>query len=288
MLSFRCQRCWTSFDTKQKITDHALQQYQCKQKEMTGNERFMTLENEAKIERTGRRGSEEELWWDLFRLLIHMRERDILSLMQDYQPYYVIPPMVLPESMFQLPVLGMGQPTDEPDPSPEQLPSVTPSAFPIQSTFTSSQSIHIPVWQVFSGNQTDHFDPLSFCSVPFQGANIPSNLHATDSLASSSSSSNNLTSTASIAMSPGVPLTGLPMSELHLLRRNNERLRERQQRAEADCTELRRARQENVSDLDRMDSLLECLLGSGELSDGAYSKLSGISSLLCSVRKRSV
>lgn len=87
MKSYRCKRCWRSFDSKHKVEDHQEQQYPCEPKAMPTNERFMSDDHEAELEKGRQSKSEDEAWWDIFRLLIPgMQRRDIGSLMREYWP----------------------------------------------------------------------------------------------------------------------------------------------------------------------------------------------------------
>ncbi|KAM7194057.1 hypothetical protein V8F20_008153 [Naviculisporaceae sp. PSN 640] len=71
MLSFRCQTCWRSFDTKAKQAEH-VQDANCRPKSRSEEEGFMEPALEAHVDALcGNTGLEEkDRWWELFRLLI--------------------------------------------------------------------------------------------------------------------------------------------------------------------------------------------------------------------------
>lgn len=89
MRSHRCGRCWIYLNTKRRLADHQ-RDNDCVQVEMPANERFMDLELEAEVRASHGAlddDASEELWWDLFRLLIPgMRQIDVAQLKQEYYP----------------------------------------------------------------------------------------------------------------------------------------------------------------------------------------------------------
>lgn len=87
VLSFRCQRCWKSFDTRNSVSEHQTHQPLCDPRQKPWDEQFMTPEQEVEFEQTSRHKTEEEAWWSLFRLLIPgMQSRDTMSLATNYSP----------------------------------------------------------------------------------------------------------------------------------------------------------------------------------------------------------
>lgn len=70
MRSFRCSKCWRSFETRDKVNGHIKQQEPCEAREMSPNERFMLSDHEASLEKLGSSDCPEETWWKLFQLLV--------------------------------------------------------------------------------------------------------------------------------------------------------------------------------------------------------------------------
>ncbi|KAK3368353.1 hypothetical protein B0H63DRAFT_75332 [Podospora didyma] len=101
MLSSRCQRCWISFDDKNKLTQH-IQQESCHLRPQPETDRLMTRDNMIRVEET-RRSTSEDTWWDLFQALIPgMNTRSVSSLKTQYSPYYVPRSMTLAMPSFHV------------------------------------------------------------------------------------------------------------------------------------------------------------------------------------------
>ncbi|KAK1757115.1 hypothetical protein QBC47DRAFT_412445 [Echria macrotheca] len=88
MVSFRCQRCWASCDTRHKATSHPADK-KCIQKHRPVDDYFMNKEHEEQVENTSRKATTETIWWAMFRLLIRGVEGVSDSVLQtSYSPYY--------------------------------------------------------------------------------------------------------------------------------------------------------------------------------------------------------
>lgn len=93
MLSFRCQRCWKSFDTKSLAQKHEVESPPCDPRDKPLDEWFITPEQETAIEQACRHKAEEDAWWSLFRLVIPgMQSLNVDSLMTEYSPCECIDP----------------------------------------------------------------------------------------------------------------------------------------------------------------------------------------------------
>jgi len=73
MVSFRCQNCWASCETRQKAISHPKDK-NCKPRMKPVDECFMDPGHEEKVENTSRKASTEAVWWAMFRLLIRGME----------------------------------------------------------------------------------------------------------------------------------------------------------------------------------------------------------------------
>ncbi|KAH8660462.1 hypothetical protein BX600DRAFT_514067 [Xylariales sp. PMI_506] len=284
MISSRCPRCWRSFDKKQESDEHRKQQYQCEEKVKPECDRFMSPENETEIERTCRGSSDEETWYNLFRLLVPgMENRYTASLMCQYWPYYyipnnstfMIPSIPLEGSMF--PPLGSSGETAYGELNAERLESdaiteshvlpITSSAiFPAQST--NSQTLATPIFEVFSVDDLD-IDPSSLYTSSDQSQGINTQPSASFSLEPSQAGATTQTSASSVldlscswgnSMLQPTAATSLAASPLPVavdnsppsdpqLKRNYDRLKVRHRRAEEEVTELRKAREVEVTEL---------------------------------------
>ncbi|KAJ2996361.1 hypothetical protein NUW58_g997 [Xylaria curta] len=109
MMSYRCQKCWKSFDSRRKADVHQEQQSQCGNKQKPWNEVFMSEDDEIELSRLSHTGgNEEDTWWNWFKLLIpNMRNREVAFLRVEYYPYYLrlepsfmIPALTLPDFSF--------------------------------------------------------------------------------------------------------------------------------------------------------------------------------------------
>ncbi|KAI1078187.1 hypothetical protein F5B20DRAFT_548377 [Whalleya microplaca] len=275
--SFRCERCWRSFDSRSNRWDHETQQPPCDIREILWDERFMTDEQESEMEKPCRSKSEQDMWWNLFRLLIPaIQDRDMVSLSMEYSPFYIhydaalmVPAMTfptLPHQQIQL---------SQPDLNSSALhdldfnPSLsttfdlaTPvTSFTTPSTAPSTQGFSMPLLEVSSATMQT-IDP--------------------DIIYTSTSSG--ITSVSSNIASPSA--SSVSTIEQSRMQRNLERLKSSNQQAQRDNAELREANRENRADLHRVDMMLEEILGTEELPSHLYEKLSQVSEALLGAKDR--
>ncbi|ETS75646.1 hypothetical protein PFICI_12590 [Pestalotiopsis fici W106-1] len=296
MKSYRCQRCWGSFDSRRKVQEHEAQLMQCSSREVPQNERFMSLEQEGAVDAACRSASDDEAWWNLFRLLIPgMQGQDIKSLSPPYQPYYihrqssfVIPSVTLSNISFE-PVLQAASNGEDAILNTSTIPDVFTQGsfnFDIPSTpFAiqpmSSQTISMPLLEVLDRDASDN-DYSAFLSNTGTSSSIQCNSNL-----DSSSSSNNFP--PSLTPAPESEASGLMESSMNNpvhLRRNHERLRERNRQSEANNAELRRTIHETLEELNHADTLVEDLLSSEDISHFLYDKLDSLSSILRSAKEK--
>lgn len=84
-VSSRCNKCWRSFDSRKKLNDH-IAEIACQAKSQPENDRFIVA-SENDVDKCCDAESEEDIWWNLFRLLIPgMGSRDFDSLKSQYYP----------------------------------------------------------------------------------------------------------------------------------------------------------------------------------------------------------
>ncbi|KAL8364797.1 hypothetical protein RB595_003868 [Gaeumannomyces hyphopodioides] len=84
--SHRCETCWKSFE-RAELADKHREKGGCKP--VNGqSEMFMTPEQEKEVEKSVGSRSEEECWWDIFRVLID-GETDLATLQARYSAYYL-------------------------------------------------------------------------------------------------------------------------------------------------------------------------------------------------------
>jgi hypothetical protein len=79
---------------------------------------------------------------------------------------------------------------------------------------------------------------------------------------------------------PSSPGSGHPGISSNQIQRNNDRLRARNQRAEAEIVELREANRAGREDMGRADAILEELMDSHDVPAGLYESLTKLSKLL--------
>jgi len=86
MTSYRCPRCWISFDTRLKVVAH-VEKEACEVKGRPLGERFMQPADEEEVERAFGKTPELDIWWAWFRLLVREVENlDDITLMCQYSP----------------------------------------------------------------------------------------------------------------------------------------------------------------------------------------------------------
>ena len=85
-ISFRCKRCWASFDSQLQLTEHS-QKRICESREKPLNERFMDGPCEQELERSFRKMADADVWWALFKLLVkEIQSIDDITLRCVYSP----------------------------------------------------------------------------------------------------------------------------------------------------------------------------------------------------------
>ncbi|KAI0178421.1 hypothetical protein BJ166DRAFT_50598 [Pestalotiopsis sp. NC0098] len=295
--AYRCRRCWSSFDSCEKVKDHEAKG-KCNRRTMPQNERFMNAQSEAGIEKACKSVPATEAWWNLFRLLIPgMQGRDLESLIQQYGPNYpyyfrrepnlIIPSVTLSNNYFEpVPQAGPNQESvftrnsDHQDlltPSDVNL-NVASTTYAMQPI--SSQTFSVPVFQNFNVEAAEdnfvHTLDTPETSISALGG----------SSLDFSSSSSNLQSLLEMPFMPENPVPVSSTSNQGHLRRNYERLRERNLQAEADNMALREAAHGAVADLNHLNNLVEELLNLEDLPDELFDKISKASAILTSARRK--
>ncbi|KAI0006776.1 hypothetical protein F4779DRAFT_547899 [Xylariaceae sp. FL0662B] len=297
MLSFRCQRCWRSFDSRSNARDHEARQPPCDARERSWDERFMRNEQESEIEIACRSKSEEDAWWSLFRLLIpDMQYRDMASLSAEYSPYYIyyeaalmVPAMTfstLPCRQIQLNETGT-------DSSVLNLldstaPFSTTSNF-VEPSTTSTMPSPAPLTQDFSMPLLEvSSTPMYDIDSSFLCAPTVNHIAPVSSNTTSASTSGILRAPLSSTTTPTSPSSMSSRSTFEQLhtQRNFERLRTRNQKAQRDNAELREANRESRESLDHADIILEDILNAEELPSHLYEKLSEVSETLQRIKDK--
>lgn len=87
--SHRCETCWKSFERADLAAKHR-EKGGCRPAQYGAghSEMFMTPEQEKEVEKAVGSRSEEECWWDIFRVLVD-GETDLATLQSRYSAYYV-------------------------------------------------------------------------------------------------------------------------------------------------------------------------------------------------------
>ncbi|KAI1848166.1 hypothetical protein JX266_005879 [Neoarthrinium moseri] len=287
MLSYRCQRCWRSFDTRGDVSSHAAQQPLCDARLKGGEERFMNLEQEAEVERIGRNMSEQDAWWSLFGLLIPgMQNRDLPSLMTEYSPFYVyfhsnfmIPAISFSQLPGQLTQRGQlseeGYATDSTElryqwPMDQSSPLPLNPGVAIPSPAPSVQSFPMPLLELM-GEPTLDLDTSLFRTPPSNGV--------------TRSSFNRATTPASVPPAYMSINSPSPFDRSNI-QRNYDRLKTRSLQTEKLNAEFREANRANRTDIDRVDTLLEDVLTFEELPDLIFERISQVSDILSAIKGR--
>ncbi|KAI1351205.1 hypothetical protein F5Y01DRAFT_131004 [Xylaria sp. FL0043] len=267
MVSYRCQKCWKSFDSRRKAEIHQEQRGQCENKEKPSNEIFMSDEDEQGLRRLSHTGvDEEDTWWSWFKLLIpNMQSRDVPSLRLEYYPYYLrldpsfmIPAITLPDWSFSLPnSQGNSNLTRANEFGPlENISMDTPFPLPGSSEarlpeagFTS-QELSLPLLEIFDERPSiTHSNTNSSESVP--------------------------TSNASLAPASSVQIPPRPCDsrEPATAQCNYDRLKTRFSRVEAENTSLREANHQAQADLNRVEHILEDILESEDILANLHERI---------------
>ncbi|RSL58735.1 hypothetical protein CEP54_007625 [Fusarium duplospermum] len=284
MMSYRCIRCWRSFETRDRSEAHGKHAGSCEAREMLTTERFMTPNQETDLEKTSCAGSEEETWWEIFRLLIpDMQNRTRESLKSQYWPYYMhldsfmMPSMIFPNALFEsehtevhvpgatLEETGyMTQNTQDP------CLTMDPLSFPDPAP--ASHTVYVPLLDASTGPPSQTGLQALQCS------------SASQSAASTSTPNTTLTRATSTQQ---LPETATQLaSDQTKLQRNHERLKARYSRLEEDVDEFLAANRTARSDLGRADVAINDLLALEDLPRNIEDTLSEVSQILELVRKR--
>ncbi|KAI1273373.1 hypothetical protein F5Y07DRAFT_259507 [Xylaria sp. FL0933] len=267
MVSYRCQKCWKSFDSRRKAEIHREQQGQCENKEKPSNEIFMSDEDEQRLSRLSHTGvDEEDTWWSWFKLLIpNMHSRDVPSLRLEYYPYYLrldpsfmIPAITLPDWSFSLPnpqgssnlirADEFGSLENGSMNTPFPLPASSEARLP-EAGF-SSQELSLPLLEIFDERPSiTHSNTTSPESVP--------------------TSNTYLAPASSVQIPPRTCDSREPAST----QRNYDRLKTRFSRVEGENTSLREANHQAQADINRVEHILEDILESEDILANLHERI---------------
>ncbi|KAK0614647.1 hypothetical protein B0T14DRAFT_528845 [Immersiella caudata] len=300
MVSYRCRRCWRSFDTRREAAAHP-EDGNCSIKERPATERFMRADDESVVEAYA--GNAVDVWWALFRVLVpevYGVDDDVLKTL--YFPYYgaqamapiFLPPVTLPDHILQsvpaTPWHGDTGVTDHLNPNLAQASLAAPTSFPARSSLSTapvsaytfnSQAFSLPIYQmtVSSAPPTQTPADNSVASLDFDIFDTdmdPSGL-------------------IHMSLEPPPPHVTPPEepSPPHLQsqvqQRLYDRLAQRLEQAEAENETLREANRVNRAELIRMEKLLESVLATETtLGENAYERLSQVANMTVAVKKRMV
>ncbi|KAH7009632.1 hypothetical protein EDB80DRAFT_713609 [Ilyonectria destructans] len=286
MRSFRCSKCWRSFETRDKVNGHIKQQEPCEAREMSPNERFMLSEHEASLEKLGSSACPEETWWKLFQLLVpDIQSWTLESLKSRYWPYYVsfdafrIPSMVFPHAYFEseqpsLHIPGTTMEGSEYVTPNTQCPSLNVDPGCVSNTTPVSHTVYMPLLEASTGfilesglqslhhsesgalTLTPDFDPQT---LTVANSVIPSSETAIQT------SQNELDQTQT--------------------RRNYDRLRARHSRLEEEVTDFHETIRNARSNIGRADAVIDDLLALENLPRHIEDRLSEVSQILERVQK---
>ncbi|KPM45157.1 hypothetical protein AK830_g1409 [Neonectria ditissima] len=290
MRSFRCSKCWRSFETRDKVDAHGQQEQPCEAREMPAAERFMLSENETIVQRLGCLGTAEETWWKLFQLLFpDMQNWSIESLKSQYWPYYIhlnafmLPSMVFPNALFEQEQPGVHIPgvtvsgRSEFVTQDAQSPYLTVDPGSFSNNTPVSHTVYVPLLEASTSSSTQpvlqtlqHPQSEVSTSTPDGPYSDPQ----TSTLATSTMPSSETATQAS-----------QEISEQTQMRRNHNRLRARHSRLEEEVTEFQETARNARSNLGRADAVIDDLLALENLPRHIEDKLSEVSQILESVRK---
>ncbi|KAI3322008.1 hypothetical protein HD806DRAFT_545260 [Xylariaceae sp. AK1471] len=270
MVSFRCQRCWKSFDSRRKAKDHQEQQAQCDNKEKPPTEVFMSGDNEKELSRLNHAGGmEEDTWWSWFKLLIpNMQSCDVASLKNEYYPClaHKIRDYVRLDPLFMIPALTFPNVSFPPFSNPPLNSIMRDGA---GSLGNESESLLLPPPEA---SETTMPNPeLSTQTLPllevFDNGNGMTN---------PDSSSTGLGSTNNTSLTPAssAPVSHQsPIGRDSAAQRSYDRLRTRYSRLEAANTGLRKTNNESQAKIGCVEEILEDVLASDDLPVHLYEKI---------------
>ncbi|KAK0639852.1 hypothetical protein B0T16DRAFT_248864 [Cercophora newfieldiana] len=268
MASSRCHTCWVSFDSKAKRADH-VQSGGCREKPRPELERFMDAEHESQVEQLSGPMS-QETWWKLFRLLIPgMQSQELAWLKARYYPYYISGDFLL-----SIPSLNFDNVLIS------QLPEVRDDTFEVsqENSHTFSQTLSVPVFESARGSSQDFlFTNLTLPQPDWSFSTPQTGASSTSSNPLSTPLSSNPTQQSSPFARPESVNAENDNTQL---RRNIERLKERNRRADSQITALHDASREGLHSIRRADSVLEELMSNADVPGSVYESLAQISKIL--------
>ncbi|KAK3307273.1 uncharacterized protein B0T15DRAFT_529791 [Chaetomium strumarium] len=324
MISFRCQHCWTSCDTRQKAASH-LEDKQCQPRNKPIDDCFMEPDHEPVVENTSRKASAESIWWAMFRLLIRGVEQiDDSTLKTAYSPYYrasmkptvqwMLPPVAIPRDVLRSVQttrwtsdseirsdIGQSNLTEL---SPQRATQGTLSA-PSMDPFTSAQSFSVPLYEVTfpcppasatatTGPSEPTADPLSSSFDSLMDLIPPpvtNPLEFTTTSLRPEGEASNLGDAPAIDMPLAArqqtqPVTKAKEPAPTHSERNHQRLMQRFELVKAENQKLRESNTAIRTELNGVEQTLEEVLATEDLSDATYDRLSKAVLSLASIMQR--
>ncbi|KAF4969728.1 hypothetical protein FSARC_3071 [Fusarium sarcochroum] len=282
MRSYRCTKCWKSFEKKESVGTHSSQQTPCRAREMPTTEKLMSRESEEELEELGCSRSAEETWLKMFQLLIpNMQDRDLQSLRSQFYPYYLysgsleLPPISFPGAPFQL---QQSVPTTATQGFEIETQVSQPSRL-ISPTITPSHTVYVPLLHAPASYQpSTEAQYLQFSTASQSVA--PSQTPDSDPQTSTQTFPTSRSSEAAVS-APEEPL------EHGRLRRHLDMLRARHSQAEVQISEFQEANRNAQAEVSRADEIVDDLLASAEsLPSHVYDKLFEVSEILSTVKRK--
>ncbi|KAI1362460.1 hypothetical protein F5Y08DRAFT_274937 [Xylaria arbuscula] len=301
-LAYRCKRCWQSFDSTVKLNEHESQEEPCTIRTKPEYERFMTEDEVIEVGMISFSGSQCRVWWKLFQLLVpDMQNRQIASLELSYSPYYVssymipavsvsFPNMIFqpmqaatrPEAMSDIRAPASNSSIDISMLDTEQGDADPSAIFAVPSS--GVQTMSLPLFEAFNFDGEPPSDPARVFTPPDSDFNpsvsMPSIL-GSPWPASSFSSPPSVGTPSQLVMG-----TSVPPEQQSQWRRNYDRLKSRSQLTENELSDMRESNRESRADLDRVDAILEDVLGLESLPAHIYDRLIQASEIISTTRKK--
>ncbi|KAI8724143.1 hypothetical protein NCS52_00272000 [Fusarium sp. LHS14.1] len=288
MISYRCIRCWRSFETRDKSDAHSKQAGSCEAREMLTTERFMGPSQETDLEKASGSGCEEETWWEIFQLLIPgMQNRTRESLRSQYWPYYMhldsfmMPSIIFPNALFEsehTEAHVSGVPLEETGYVAQSTQSLTMDSLSFLDPAPASHTVYVPLLDALAGPPSQTGLQALQCSPASQSAVSTSTPNTNPQTVTRATSTLQLPETVT-QLSQGA-------SDQTKLQRNHERLKARHSRLEEEVDEFLAANRTARSDLGRADAAINDLLALEDLPRNIEDTLSEVSQILELVRKR--
>ncbi|KAF4985004.1 hypothetical protein FDECE_16904 [Fusarium decemcellulare] len=279
-------KCWKAFEMRDKATAHSAQSETCEVKEEPAGDRCMCLEDEGEIEKLGCSGSAEEIWWKIFRLVIpDMLGQTPEHLRCNYSPYY----MRLNPS-FMIPGLTFPNASFQPD-QPNMLGSTLESFdYATQAVQSNHSNMDFGILSTTGPPSHTVYVPLLDAQQPLASTEpIQYSTGSQSGVLSLAPDSNQQTSTQTIhtlqSSESTTPTSGGALDQTQL-RRNHERLKVRYSQAEMEIGELQEASRLARADLGRVDAIIDDLLDIESLSSAVYERLSEVSNIVLSAKRK--